>query len=102
MILAIWSLLRGLFLLIKDMRILVEYALFTVQREDVVIALLLDWVSLIFIRVVLGISSLIIVYREGYMGEDLRKPRFVYLICLFVLSIILLIVRPNLISILLG
>lgn len=81
---------------------MLEYRLFTLQREEVVIAVLLDWISLIFIRVVLVISSLIMIYREGYIQRDQTKGRFVYLILLFVLSIVLLIIRPNLIRILLG
>lgn len=93
---------RGLYLLVEDKTLLLEYKLFMLQREEIIIVILLDWISMIFISVVLIISSLIIIYSEGYIKRDMNKARFVYLIFLFVFSIILLIVSPNLIRILLG
>jgi NADH-ubiquinone oxidoreductase chain 5 len=51
---------------------------------------------------VLLISSLVIFYRKEYIENDIYIDRFIFLVFIFVLSIILLIIRPNLISILLG
>ena len=48
------------------------------------------------------ISSIVLFYRGSYISEDARKDRFMFLVLLFVLSIVLLIIRPNLVSILLG
>jgi NADH-ubiquinone oxidoreductase chain 5 len=48
------------------------------------------------------ISSLVILYRDDYMHGDLSINRFILLVLMFVLSIIFLIVRPNIIRILLG
>jgi len=48
------------------------------------------------------ISRLVILYRKEYINEDKFINRFVILVLIFVFSIILLIIRPNLISILLG
>jgi NADH-ubiquinone oxidoreductase chain 5 len=58
--------------------------------------------SLIFISFVLLISSLVIYYREEYMAGDYNINRFILLVLIFVLSMILLIISPNLIRILLG
>jgi len=58
--------------------------------------------SLIFISFVLLISSLIILYSKEYISADKSINRFIILVLIFVLSIILLIIRPNLIRILLG
>jgi NADH-ubiquinone oxidoreductase chain 5 len=58
--------------------------------------------SLIFISFVLLISSLVIYYREEYMAGDQDINRFIILVLMFVLSIIMLIISPNLVSILLG
>lgn len=66
------------------------------------ITVLLDWISLIFIRFVLFISRIVIFYREEYIHGDLNINRFIILVAIFVLSIILLIISPNLIRILLG
>jgi NADH-ubiquinone oxidoreductase chain 5 len=72
------------------------------QGTSIVITILLDWVSLIFMSLVLFISSLVIYYREDYIAGDFNINRFILLVLMFVLSIILLIISPNLISILLG
>jgi len=45
---------------------------------------------------------LVIYYRKEYIIEDYNINRFIILVLMFVLSIILLIIRPNLIRILLG
>lgn len=48
------------------------------------------------------ISSLIILYRVIYINNDLNMNRFTILVLLFVFSIILIIIRPNLIRIMIG
>jgi hypothetical protein len=48
------------------------------------------------------ISSLVIFYRDDYIHGDLNINRFILMVLLFVLYIIFLIIRPNMISILLG
>lgn len=58
--------------------------------------------SLTFIRFVLFISAIVINYREGYIAEDKTVYRFILLVILFVLSIMLLVLNLNVISILLG
>jgi NADH-ubiquinone oxidoreductase chain 5 len=63
---------------------------------------LFDWISLVFAGFVFFISSLVILYRDDYIHGDLNINRFILLVLMFVLSIMFLIVRPNLISILLG
>lgn len=45
---------------------------------------------------------MVIFYSKDYMGSDRYINRFILLVLLFVLSIVLLIISPNLISILLG
>jgi NADH-ubiquinone oxidoreductase chain 5 len=51
---------------------------------------------------VLLISSMVMFYRTFYMEGDKFFVRFILLVYLFVLSIVFLILRPNLIRILLG
>lgn len=58
--------------------------------------------SLLFISFVLYISSIVIYYRSEYIGGDLNINRFIILVFIFVLSIMFLIISPNLIRILLG
>lgn len=92
----------GVYFLLDDYSIFIEWEVVNLHSTRVVITLLLDWISLIFIRFVLLISSLVIYYRKEYIGGDYNINRFILLVLIFVTSIILLIIRPNLIRILLG
>nr|YP_010586037.1 NADH dehydrogenase subunit 5 [Apatidelia acuminata]UZZ43773.1 NADH dehydrogenase subunit 5 [Apatidelia acuminata] len=96
------SLLLGNFLIFNDLVVFLEYKFFCLNSADLVMVLLFDWKSVIFMSTVMLISSMVIFYSESYMGKDLNKNRFLYLVILFVLSMILMIISPNMISILLG
>lgn len=63
---------------------------------------LLDWISILFISLVRLISSMVIYYRQSYIEGEKNFFIFIILIILFVVSIILLIARPNIVRILLG
>lgn len=93
--------LRLKFLLI-DLVYFIEWEIVSLHSISIVITLLFDWISLIFISFVLLISSLVIFYRDQYIGEDYNVNRFILLVLIFVMSIIMLIISPNLIRILLG
>ncbi|VEN34378.1 unnamed protein product, partial [Callosobruchus maculatus] len=86
----------------KNYRIIIEYEVLTLNSSSIIMVILLDWISLLFIRFVLFISSIVIYYRAEYIAEEKNLIRFILLVILFVLSIILLIISPNIISILLG
>lgn len=88
--------------IIQDYSLIIEYRLICLNSSNIIITILFDWISLLFIRFVLFISSIVIYYREEYIEGDLNLNRFILLVVIFVLSIILLIISPNLISILLG
>lgn len=63
---------------------------------------LVDWVICLFVRVVILISSIIILYSIIYMSRDIYINRFIILLSLFIFSIVLIIISPNLIRILFG
>nr|ASM41829.1 NADH dehydrogenase subunit 5 [Olenecamptus subobliteratus] len=88
--------------LMNDLIIIIEYNLVELNSVSVVMSLLLDWMSLLFMSFVLFISSMVIFYSGEYMHGDLNMNRFILLVVMFVLSMMLLIISPNLISILLG
>nr|ATN23485.1 NADH dehydrogenase subunit 5 [Bruchus sp. EMHAU-15071302] len=88
--------------LIMEFSLIVELNLVTLNSSSVVMIILLDWMSLLFMSFVLFISSMVIYYSTEYMGDDLNMNRFILLVVMFVLSMMLLIISPNLISILLG
>ena len=79
-----------------------EWEVIRVNSSYLCMRIFFDWITLLFIGGVLCISSMVIYYRNYYMLYDLYRVRFLYIVLLFVFSIILLILRPNLVSILLG
>jgi NADH-ubiquinone oxidoreductase chain 5 len=92
----------GIGYLLQGFVVFLEWEILSINRTRIVITVLLDWMSLIFMRFVLLISSLVIYYSSEYIAGDININRFILLVLMFVLSIILLIISPNLISILLG
>ena len=58
--------------------------------------------SLLFMGFVFIISSLVILYSDDYMFGDLNIVRFISLVLIFVVSMMFLIISPNIISILSG
>lgn len=80
----------------------VEYDILTFNSSSIIIVFLLDWISLSFMGVVILISSIVIIYSYRYISGDKDINKFIFLVYLFVLSIILLITSPNIIRILLG
>nr|ARH54228.1 NADH dehydrogenase subunit 5 [Cryptocephalus vittatus] len=85
-----------------DYSLIIEFNLLNFNSLSIVMSMLIDWMTLLFISFVAIISSAVIFYSSEYMEGDLNLNRFILLIILFVGSMILLIVSPNLISILLG
>nr|ALO71216.1 NADH deshydrogenase subunit 5 [Trapezodirus sp. 1 EF-2015] len=88
--------------LVLEMTMIMEFQLLSINSTEIFMVVLLDWMSLMFMSFVLFISSMVINYSEEYMLGDMYIKRFIYLVCMFVLSMVLLIISPNLISILLG
>nr|YP_009685484.1 NADH dehydrogenase subunit 5 [Parribacus antarcticus]QDM38491.1 NADH dehydrogenase subunit 5 [Parribacus antarcticus] len=80
----------------------IEWEIGKLNSCCIVMSLILDHISLVFSSFVLLISSMVLFYSGGYMDNDKSFTRFMYLVLGFVLSMLLLIVSPNLISILLG
>ena len=94
--------LGGIYFLFFDLVYFIEWEILRVHSCLIVITFLFDWIRLLFISFVLFISSLVIFYRKDYINEEVFINRFILLVIIFVLSMILLIISPNLIRILLG
>nr|APD14837.1 NADH dehydrogenase subunit 5 [Acrida cinerea] len=92
----------GIYYLLFDYSIFIEWELFSLNGSVIVMTFLFDWMSMIFMSFVMYISSLVIYYSIDYMSNEKYKNRFVMIVLMFILSMSLLIVSPNLISILLG
>nr|YP_010397558.1 NADH dehydrogenase subunit 5 [Boreoheptagyia kurobebrevis]UQJ73467.1 NADH dehydrogenase subunit 5 [Boreoheptagyia kurobebrevis] len=88
--------------LINDLVYFIEWELISLHSSSIVMTFLFDWMSFMFMSFVLFISSLVIFYSKEYMAQDMNINRFILLVLLFVFSMMMLIISPNLISILLG
>nr|UOU85325.1 NADH dehydrogenase subunit 5 [Cordilura albipes] len=92
----------GMMFILNENSIFIEWEVISLNSMSIVMTLLLDWMSLIFMSFVLMISSLVIFYSKEYMESDYKINRFIMLVLMFVFSMMLLIISPNMISILLG
>nr|ADA62258.1 NADH dehydrogenase subunit 5 [Mengenilla australiensis] len=81
---------------------LIEWEIYNYYSLEFGLVILLDWISLLFMSYVLFISSWVMYYSNGYMSNDKFKNRFLLMLMLFVLSMIMLIISPNIISLLFG
>nr|YP_010414448.1 NADH dehydrogenase subunit 5 [Kusala populi]URW11948.1 NADH dehydrogenase subunit 5 [Kusala populi] len=87
----------------SDYSIFLEWKLIEINSFNLFYVILLDWISCLFISVVTLISSMVVFYSMNYMGIcSYSSNRFLFLVILFVFSMLLMIISPNLLSILLG
>nr|WMQ77967.1 NADH dehydrogenase subunit 5 [Vamuna remelana] len=91
-----------IYFIMNDMVIFLEWEIMSFNSNMIVMSILLDWMSLLFMMFVFLISSVVIYYSKSYMMSELNLSRFIILVLLFVGSMMLLIISPNIISILLG
>nr|YP_004857869.1 NADH dehydrogenase subunit 5 [Protantigius superans]ADN43200.1 NADH dehydrogenase subunit 5 [Protantigius superans] len=92
----------GIYFIMNNMMIFMEWEIISFNSVNIVMSILLDWMSLFFMMFVCLISSSVIYYSMSYMKSELNLIRFIILVLMFVFSMILLIISPNIISIFLG
>nr|YP_010003168.1 NADH dehydrogenase subunit 5 [Thaumetopoea pityocampa]QAV59283.1 NADH dehydrogenase subunit 5 [Thaumetopoea pityocampa] len=101
-IMSMVSFVMGMYFIMYNMTIFLEWEIITLESVSIVMSVLFDWMSLLFMMFVMLISSVVIYYSKSYMSSELNLFRFIILVLLFVFSMLLLIISPNMISILLG
>nr|ATF28585.1 NADH dehydrogenase subunit 5 [Exitianus indicus] len=93
----------SIYLSLMDLSVFFEWSLNSVNSVNFTYIIFVDWVSTGFCFVVLFISSMVVLYSKSYMGSyNYSSVRFLFLVLMFVLSMFLMILSPNLVSILLG
>nr|QXE46437.1 NADH dehydrogenase subunit 5 [Cephalcia infumata] len=92
----------SLYFIMMNLIIFIEWELLSLNSSHMIMIIMMDWMSLLFMSFVLFISSMVILYSEDYMMNDKFINRFIMLILMFILSMMLVIISPNLISILMG
>nr|YP_009676058.1 NADH dehydrogenase subunit 5 [Papilio memnon]QDE12979.1 NADH dehydrogenase subunit 5 [Papilio memnon] len=91
-----------IYFIMENMVFFLEWEIISFNSMSIVMSILLDWMSLLFMMFVFMISSSVIYYSKSYMFSEKNLNRFIILVLLFVFSMILLIISPNMISIFLG
>jgi NADH-ubiquinone oxidoreductase chain 5 len=103
LLVSLFSLRIGFRWLTTEITVFLEIALFSFSGgRDVSVLVLLDYTRLLFIGVVGFISSIVLFYRGDYIVSDKNFYRFILTVCLFVVSIFLIVISPNIIRILMG
>nr|YP_009241719.1 NADH dehydrogenase subunit 5 [Gasterophilus pecorum]AMP88107.1 NADH dehydrogenase subunit 5 [Gasterophilus pecorum] len=92
----------GMISIMYDLTLFIEWEVVSLNSMSIVMTLLFDWMSLIFMSFVSVISALVIFYSSEYMSDEENMDRFIILVIMFVISMAFLIISPNLIKILLG
>nr|YP_009472915.1 NADH dehydrogenase subunit 5 [Nabicula flavomarginata]AST10131.1 NADH dehydrogenase subunit 5 [Nabicula flavomarginata] len=92
----------GMNFIMNDYLIMLDWEIISINSVNMVMTLLFDWMSLLFMSCVLLISSMVVFYSHSYMHSDMNKLRFLSMVLLFILSMMMMILSPNLVSILLG
>nr|YP_010727928.1 NADH dehydrogenase subunit 5 [Bothrogonia lata]WDZ68109.1 NADH dehydrogenase subunit 5 [Bothrogonia lata] len=92
-----------LFFVFNDFVLMLEYKILYINSMGYYYLILLDWVSLSFCSVVMFISSMVILYSSTYVGSmSYSSNRFLFIVILFIFSMMLMVVSPNMVSIMLG
>nr|WLE68285.1 NADH dehydrogenase subunit 5 [Aphidius gifuensis]WLE68597.1 NADH dehydrogenase subunit 5 [Aphidius gifuensis]WLE68649.1 NADH dehydrogenase subunit 5 [Aphidius gifuensis]WLE68688.1 NADH dehydrogenase subunit 5 [Aphidius gifuensis]WLE70690.1 NADH dehydrogenase subunit 5 [Aphidius gifuensis] len=102
LMLSIYFLIMFLKFLIFKTKMIFLWNLMMINSMKIEYILYLDWMSFLFMSTVLMISSMVILYSTEYMKMDKSLKRFMWLIIIFVLSMIFMIISMNMFSILLG
>nr|YP_009987564.1 NADH dehydrogenase subunit 5 [Perkinsiella saccharicida]QBZ38037.1 NADH dehydrogenase subunit 5 [Perkinsiella saccharicida] len=92
----------SLYLYLYDLVYLLVYNFFFLNSCDFSLVILFDWMSVIFLSIVFLISGCVFLYSLDYMSGDNYIIRFYFLVFLFVLSMFMLIMMPDLICLMLG
>nr|YP_010348443.1 NADH dehydrogenase subunit 5 [Charcotia amundseni]UIN24685.1 NADH dehydrogenase subunit 5 [Charcotia amundseni] len=79
-----------------------EWEISAMSSVQYTMSMIFDWMSLCFLSSVCLISGCILKYSEYYMGGEKNYLRFVFILMVFVISMLFLIISPNMVSILLG
>nr|QVT11039.1 NADH dehydrogenase subunit 5 [Nasonia vitripennis] len=92
----------GMFMLLNKMTYFMEWNVMIMNTVNMNFFIYMDWIMLMFMFTVLLISSMIMLYCCEYMAHDYNNIRFFFLVFFFILSMLLMIISPNMISILIG
>nr|YP_010261474.1 NADH dehydrogenase subunit 5 [Brachymeria lasus]UIB40556.1 NADH dehydrogenase subunit 5 [Brachymeria lasus] len=85
-----------------EFNIMVYWNILNINSMEFNMLMFFDWMTFMFIFIVFFISSMIMIYCVDYMSHEYNKNMFLLLMIFFIFSMMLLVISPNLMSILLG
>nr|YP_009560657.1 NADH dehydrogenase subunit 5 [Gigantometra gigas]AZZ73262.1 NADH dehydrogenase subunit 5 [Gigantometra gigas]AZZ73275.1 NADH dehydrogenase subunit 5 [Gigantometra gigas] len=94
--------LMGLYFLYNDVVYMLDWEILSLNSMLMTLTLIFDWMSMFFCGCVFFISSMVVLYSHSYMSSDNNQVRFLYLVLMFIFSMFMMIMSPNMISILIG
>nr|ANT45778.1 NADH dehydrogenase subunit 5 [Adelphocoris fasciaticollis] len=92
----------SMYFMLFDYMIFMDWEIININSMNICMSFIFDYMSLMFMGCVLLISSMVIFYSHSYMQDDYYKYRFLMLVFMFVISMMFMIISPNMVSILLG
>nr|AZL93123.1 NADH dehydrogenase subunit 5 [Belyta sp. ZJUH_2016005] len=102
LLLSIFMFIFMMVLMFYNLKIIMEWVFLDIYCLKLSMFIYVDYLSMLFMSLVMVISSMIMFYCIEYMSMDLNKLMFIYLMSLFVLSMMLVIVSMNMFSMILG
>nr|UZT67518.1 NADH dehydrogenase subunit 5 [Figites sp. ZJUH 20220009] len=102
LIMSIINFLLSMMFMVTKQTIIMNWLLINLNSCNIKFIILIDWLMLMFISVVMLISSMVMLYSKEYMMMELKKNYFIMILTMFIVSMILMIISPNIISVILG
>nr|ATN95388.1 NADH dehydrogenase subunit 5 [Calanus glacialis] len=90
----------SLFLTLEEF--IIEWEVISLGSSTISLVIMLDFMSLYFISLVSLVAGSVMVFSTSYMSGEWFFGRFVALVMSFVMSMFMLILSPNMVSIMLG
>nr|AWX92099.1 NADH dehydrogenase subunit 5 [Ugyops sp. APL-2018] len=92
----------GIYFYLYDLIFVFDYVFFSFNSCFFSFLFLFDWMSMIFMSLIFLISGCVLIYSLDYMSGELNFIRFFFLVFLFIISMVFLIIMPDIICLLLG
>nr|YP_010318768.1 NADH dehydrogenase subunit 5 [Asemonea sichuanensis]ULX45817.1 NADH dehydrogenase subunit 5 [Asemonea sichuanensis] len=95
------TMIYSMMMIMNNKFIIIKMSIMNLMTFNLSIDMMLDWISILFMTIVLLISSMIIMYSMYYIPKNQQKY-FIILLLMFVLSMMILILSNNMFLLLLG
>nr|WOF82977.1 NADH dehydrogenase subunit 5 [Tetragonisca angustula] len=103
LLLSFFLLFFSMYFLLFNLELIFEWNIISFNSMKLNMFLIMNYKILLFIFLVMFISSMIFIYSMNYMNlNSFLLKRFYYLMMLFLFSMIMLILSPNMLTIMLG